>query len=46
MTNYEPAAHNTQHEREPRNAFWGQSLAAVAACLGTGAAVALIAILG
>jgi len=46
MTNYEPPEHDTQHEDKPRNALWGHSLAAVSARLGTGAAVALIAILG
>jgi hypothetical protein len=46
MTEYEPQERDTQHEDEPRSAFWGHSLAAVAVCLGTGAAIALISILG
>jgi hypothetical protein len=46
MTEYEPHERDIQHEDEPRGAFWGHSLAAVAVCLGIGAAVALIAILG
>jgi hypothetical protein len=46
MTEYEPRKRDAQHEDEPRSAFWGHSLAAVAVCLGTGAAIALIAILG
>jgi hypothetical protein len=46
MTNHEPPDHDTQYEDEPRNAFGGHSLAAAAVCLGTGATIALIAILG
>jgi len=46
MTEYERQERDAQHEVEPRRAFWGHSLAAVAVCLGTGAAIALIAILG
>jgi hypothetical protein len=46
MTSHEPPEPDTQHQGEPSNAFWGHSLAAAAVCLGTGAAVALIAILG
>jgi hypothetical protein len=46
MTNHEPPDHDTQHHDGPRNAYWGHSLAAAAVCLGTGAAIALIAILG
>jgi hypothetical protein len=46
MTEYEPQERDAEHEDEPRYAFWGHSLAAVAVCLGTGAAIALIAILG
>jgi hypothetical protein len=46
MTEYEPPERDTQHEDEPRNAFSGHSLAGAAACLGIGATVALIAILG
>jgi hypothetical protein len=46
MTEYEQQARDAQHEDEARSAFWGHSLAAVAVCLGIGAAIALIAILG
>jgi hypothetical protein len=46
MTEYEPQERDTQHEDEPRSTFGGHSLAAAAVCLGTGAAIALIAILG
>jgi hypothetical protein len=46
MTEYERQAHDTQHENEPGSAFLGHSLAAAAICLGTAAAIALIAILG
>jgi hypothetical protein len=46
MTEYEPQEHDAQHEDEARSAFWGHSLAAIAVCIGTGAAIALIAILG
>lgn len=46
MTNYEPPEHDTQREVAPSNAFWGHSLAGAALCLGIGAAIALIAILG
>jgi hypothetical protein len=46
MTNQERPEQDTQHEDDPRNAFWGHSLAAAAVCLGTGATIALIAILG
>ena len=46
MTEYEPQERDTQHQDEARNAVWGHSLAAVAVCLGPGAAIALIAILG
>jgi hypothetical protein len=46
MAEYEPQERDAQREDEARSAFWGHSLAAVAVCLGTGAAIALIAILG
>jgi hypothetical protein len=46
MTNYEPPEHDTQHEDGPSNAFWADSLAGAALCLGIGAAIALLAILG
>jgi hypothetical protein len=46
MTEFEPQGRDTQHVDEPRNTFWGHSLAGVAICLGTGAAIALIAIFG
>ncbi len=46
MTNYEQPEHATQHEDRPSNAFWGHSLAGAAVCLGIGAAIALITILG
>jgi hypothetical protein len=46
MTEYEPQEPDAQREDKARSAFWGHSLAAVAVCLGTGAAIALIAILG
>jgi hypothetical protein len=46
MTEYEPPERDTQYEGEPRDALWGHSLAGAAVCLGIGATVALIAILG
>jgi hypothetical protein len=46
MTDQERPEQGTQHEDEPRNAFLGHSLATAAACLGAGATIALIAILG
>jgi hypothetical protein len=46
MTNQELPEQDTQHEDEPRNAFLGHSLAGAVVCLGTGATIALIAILG
>jgi hypothetical protein len=46
MTNHGPRKRDTQHQNGPSNAFWGHSIAGAAVCLGTGAAIALIAILG
>jgi hypothetical protein len=46
MTEHEPRERDTQHEGEARDAFWGHSLAGAAVCLGIGATIALIAILG
>jgi hypothetical protein len=45
MTEHQQQERETQHEDEARSSFRGPSLAAVAVCLGTGAAIALIAIL-
>jgi hypothetical protein len=46
MSEYEQQERDAQREDEARSALWGHSLAAVAVCLGTAAAFALIAILG
>jgi hypothetical protein len=46
MTNDERPELDTQHEDGPSNVFWGHSAAGAALCLGIGAAIALIAILG
>ena len=46
MTEHEPRERDTQHEGEATDAFWGHSLAGAAVCLGIGATIALIAILG
>jgi hypothetical protein len=49
MTKHDTAEQNSPREnreqRQPKT-IWGHSLAAAAVCLGTGAAVALISILG
>jgi hypothetical protein len=44
-TSERDSAHETSHEQGPKT-IWGHSLAAAAICLGTAAAIALIAILG
>jgi hypothetical protein len=46
MTNHQPPEHDTQHEDGASDASRGHSLAGAALCLGIGAAIALIAILG
>lgn len=42
----EQAYRRADGDEQERKAVWGHSLAAAAVCLGTGATIALIAILG
>jgi hypothetical protein len=46
MTKQEPREQDVRRQDEPSNALPRHSLAAAAICLGTGATIALIAILG